>query len=421
MSYRAIPSPSIALLCASLGAGLPSAWASPTGPQVIQGSASVATAGGVTTVTNTPGTVIQWQSFNLAPGETVRFTESGVVNRVPSASAVGGSIQSPGQFFFMNGSVITAPNVSVDLAGLVNSSLKFDALPASAREAGDADVRGGRLLTGGKMFIIGPELSRFSRPGTGVVLAPGTAGELGDVRVPFVRVHVAASASKPLDVESMIARRPQIGIFNALFLPSETRFGQSGPTAIALAVPAPAPAVMPAAPGTQSFHLAAFTAPVEERSMAFAPIPPAPVEERSFAFVAPAAPVEERVLVAMALIPAPVEDRLVAPAPSAPVEERALAALKLIPAPVEERIAKTVVHPQAPVTLARTEERRLEPTFAPVQVASIGSFPVIVISSPERVAPQIDRAPAPAAVTVSTTPQKRLQFLTDRRGGLFFM
>jgi hypothetical protein len=152
------------------------------------------------------------------------------------------------------------------------------------------------------------------------------------------------------------------------------------------------------------------------------PLIPAPVEDREIA-LAPAAPVEERVLVAFKLVPAPVEEREVALVPAAPVEERILVAMKLIPAPVEDRVATPVARAPEAVVVAKVEERRAEPAFAPVQVASVSSFPVIVIDTPARIAPDIARAQQPAAIKVSTeaAPKKQLQFITDRRGGLFFM
>ncbi|HZW19895.1 hypothetical protein, partial [Noviherbaspirillum sp.] len=45
------------------------AVANPLGPQVVSGQASFLNQGNVLSVTNTPGTIINWQSFSINPGE----------------------------------------------------------------------------------------------------------------------------------------------------------------------------------------------------------------------------------------------------------------------------------------------------------------------------------------------------------------
>src|SRR5687768_13457338 len=66
------------------------AAANPTGHQVAAGSASVQAAGKTLTITNTPGTILNWQSFSIAPGELTRFVQqsaaSAVLNRVVAAN-----------------------------------------------------------------------------------------------------------------------------------------------------------------------------------------------------------------------------------------------------------------------------------------------------------------------------------------------
>ena len=57
-----------------LGAGFTShAHANPSAPIVNNGSASFHTQGKTLTVTNTPGAIINWQSFSISAGETTRF------------------------------------------------------------------------------------------------------------------------------------------------------------------------------------------------------------------------------------------------------------------------------------------------------------------------------------------------------------
>ena len=62
------------------------AWANPTAPQVVNGSASFNQAGKLLTVTNSPGAIINWNTFSIGAGESTRFNQasaaSSVLNRV---------------------------------------------------------------------------------------------------------------------------------------------------------------------------------------------------------------------------------------------------------------------------------------------------------------------------------------------------
>ena len=48
------------------------AIANPQTPQVVNGQASIVQSGGALTITNTPGTIINWQGFSIGAGETTR-------------------------------------------------------------------------------------------------------------------------------------------------------------------------------------------------------------------------------------------------------------------------------------------------------------------------------------------------------------
>ena len=62
------------------------AVANPTGGVVTAGQATFSTQGKVFTVTNTPGTIINWQGFSIASGERtwVRWTSSSTPPPRPS-------------------------------------------------------------------------------------------------------------------------------------------------------------------------------------------------------------------------------------------------------------------------------------------------------------------------------------------------
>ncbi|MBI5430942.1 MAG: hypothetical protein HY938_10880, partial [Nitrosomonadales bacterium] len=73
----------VALLLACLAQ---SARANPVDASVISGQASFASSGNTLTVTNTPGTILNWQSFSIGANETTQFIQqsasSAVLNRV---------------------------------------------------------------------------------------------------------------------------------------------------------------------------------------------------------------------------------------------------------------------------------------------------------------------------------------------------
>ena len=94
----------VSLACLPL-AGL---YANPDGGVVVNGSASFSQQGNTLNITNTPGTIINWQQFSIQSGETTRFiqqsTDSAVLNRVvgQDPSQILGQLQSNGRVFLIN-------------------------------------------------------------------------------------------------------------------------------------------------------------------------------------------------------------------------------------------------------------------------------------------------------------------------------
>ena len=167
------------------------ALALPTGPQVAAGAAQFANpAANALQITNTPGAVINWQSFSIAPNELVRFVQqsaaSAVLNRVtgPQMSEILGRLQSNGRVFLVNpNGILIGPGAVVDVAGLVASTL-----PLSDRDFLDGRLRfsgqGGSILTpgvvrggpGGSVLLVGPDIRNegvIEAPGGNITLAAG--------------------------------------------------------------------------------------------------------------------------------------------------------------------------------------------------------------------------------------------------------
>jgi len=322
---------------------------------------------------------------------------------------------------------------SMDASAPVAGVGEKDRLSDSTFRRGDATVRNGQVLNNGRVFLIGAERSTLGKAGS-ILLAPGRAAELGDLRVPFVRVYVAAPTGNALDLDRLVSQRPAIGMFNALFTPVPVRRGDSGATAIA-AVPVTerSVALLPIPPAqVEDRVLTAYAAPVEERSGNLTLIPPALVEDRSFiAFIVP---VKERSALLAAIPPASVEDRSFA-AFAAPVEEKRIASRALVPAPIEERTPVQIARvemkqmpaveigkpvPGAAIEAALVAAKKIPtPKAGLVQVAL--STPVVVVAVREGAVVPVSGDPAAAPVRLAAVQKRLPSIMIDRKGAFFFM
>ncbi|MCY7307868.1 MAG: filamentous hemagglutinin N-terminal domain-containing protein, partial [Rhodoferax sp.] len=191
----------VAALSAIYGAAPQLVQANPTGAQVVNGQAVLQTQGNKLTVTNTPGAIINWQSFSIGAGETTYFHQqsaaSAVLNRVqaqnPSLqSRIDGTLGSNGRVFLINpnGIVFGAGSV-IDTQGFVASTLSMrdDDFKAGklkfARQGAAADLLAqGRITSGnGDVYLVAPNISVdgkavISTQGGNVVLAAGEMVEI---------------------------------------------------------------------------------------------------------------------------------------------------------------------------------------------------------------------------------------------------
>ena len=108
------------------------ASANPSGGVVTHGTASFNQQGSTLNITNSPGTIIDWQKFSIESNETTRFiqqsVDSSVLNRVVSQdpSKILGSLQSNGRVFIINpNGILFGQNSIIDVNGLVASSLNM--------------------------------------------------------------------------------------------------------------------------------------------------------------------------------------------------------------------------------------------------------------------------------------------------------
>src|SRR5438105_11473965 len=168
-------------------------FANPTGPQIVSGAVSMQRPDARTlNVTNSPGSIINWQGFSIGAGEVTRFIQqsssSAVLNRVVGAdiSQISGQLLSNGRVFLINpAGIVIGGGAIVDTAGFVASTLSMqnaDFLAGKLKFQGDATsgsmVNQGLIRTsyGGNVVLVAPHIENsglIQTPGGELILAAG--------------------------------------------------------------------------------------------------------------------------------------------------------------------------------------------------------------------------------------------------------
>jgi len=235
--------PAAVAVALCLGSGM--AAANPTGPAVVNGQVTINQAGNLLSVTNSPNSVINWQSFSIGANEITRFTQqsaaSAVLNRVTGTagridpSVILGAMQSNGRVFLLNPSgIVFGAGAQVDVAGLVASSLNLS----------NADFLGGRLrftevagagavmnqgaihaASGGQVYLVGPAVTNsgvITSPRGEVILAAGNSVELVNPGTPNLRVEITAPGNEAKNLGDIVAEAGRVGIYAGLINHSGT-------------------------------------------------------------------------------------------------------------------------------------------------------------------------------------------------------
>ena len=177
------------------------ATANPTGMTVQSGSANATSSGSQLTVTTTSqNTFLNWQSFNIAAGETTTFQEPSTtsivwnqINNNANPSQIYGGLQANGVVVLLNSSgFYFGPNSFVSAAGLVVStanyippqnsggSWEFNGPPPLASIVNYGQIKIGN---GGSAFLIADKIENhgdIEAPGGSVGLAAGQTVLLSD-------------------------------------------------------------------------------------------------------------------------------------------------------------------------------------------------------------------------------------------------
>jgi filamentous hemagglutinin family protein len=219
------------LLAACFGVAV----AAPTGQQVVAGQATFSQQGNVFSITNTPGTIINWQGFSINAGEVTRFiqqsSDSAVLNRIvgQDPSRILGALQSNGKVFVINpNGILFGRDSRVDVNGLVASTLNLsnaDFLAGKKNFTAGAvagEVRNEGAITtpaGGQVFLVAPNVTNtgiITSPKGDVVLAAGHSVQLVDSREPDLNVVVSAPADQAINLGQVVSQGGRIGIYGAL-------------------------------------------------------------------------------------------------------------------------------------------------------------------------------------------------------------
>ncbi len=211
------------------------AQANPTGGTVANGSASFATSGSTLTVTNTPGTIINWQGFSIGSNEITKFAQqsasSTVLNRVVGndPSNILGKLSSNGRVFLVNpNGILFGASAIVDVAGLVASTLNlsdadfiagnnhFTAVPGAANISNAGSIT---AQDNGQIYLIAPNVENsgvITAPNGEILLAAGASVDLVNSNDPNLRVNITAPAGDATNVGKLIASSGSLGLFGSV-------------------------------------------------------------------------------------------------------------------------------------------------------------------------------------------------------------
>lgn len=212
-----------------------SVFANPVGPSGLQGISDIQGLGTsqVTINQSAHRAILNWQQFNIRPGEVTRFVQpsatSLALNRIHdlSPSQIFGSLQANGSVILLNpNGVLFGPNAQVNVNGLIASSLnmsdqdflngidRFDgsAIAGAVKNAGTIETP-----AGGFVYLLAPNVENsgvIRTPEGHITLAAGTTAYLSDS--PDGRgflVEVTAPEGEALNMKDLVADGGRINLY----------------------------------------------------------------------------------------------------------------------------------------------------------------------------------------------------------------
>ncbi|MGH6690304.1 MAG: beta strand repeat-containing protein, partial [Gammaproteobacteria bacterium] len=241
--HLAVRLPRIKLISAAVASCFVShlALANPTGPTIVNGQVTFNQQGNLLQITNSPNSIINWQSFSIGTNEITRFLQqsssSAVLNRVTTQnpSSILGALQSNGRVLLINpNGILFGAGAQIDVAGLVASTLKLsdtDFLAGRLRFTDGAGagsvVNQGSInsATGGHVYLVGPAVTNggvITSPKGEVILAAGNSVELVNPGTPNLRVEITAPDNQAINLGQIVADSGRVGIYAGLINQSGT-------------------------------------------------------------------------------------------------------------------------------------------------------------------------------------------------------
>jgi filamentous hemagglutinin family protein len=189
----------------------------PTGGTVAAGSATIASGSNATTIKqNSQSAVLNWDSFNIAAGKSVRFDQPGkssvALNRVTGgdASTILGNLSANGKVFLVNpNGVLFGKGSQVSVGGLVASTLNIS----------DADFMAGRYAFSGTSTAAVLNQGTIVAADQGyVALLGANVGNTGVIKARLGTVALAAGQGITMDVagDGLLNITIDTGAMNAL-------------------------------------------------------------------------------------------------------------------------------------------------------------------------------------------------------------
>ncbi|OUR63615.1 hypothetical protein A9Q79_09755 [Methylophaga sp. 42_25_T18] len=207
--------------------------ANPQGAEVVHGQVEISSpSANVLSITNSPGAVINWQSFGISPNEITQFIQQGshsaILNRVigQDPSQIMGQLLSNGKVFLINpNGIVFGPNSVVDTAGLIASSLNLtdqDFLNGNMQFDGSAQNGAiqsqGYIKAGlnGDVYLIAPNIENsgiIETQGGQIILAAGEKLTLASFDTENIVFEVQASTNEVTNLGNMITYGGAASIF----------------------------------------------------------------------------------------------------------------------------------------------------------------------------------------------------------------
>ena len=195
----------------------PFAQAGPVGGQVVSGAGNVAQAGATTTITQTSQNLaLNWQSFNVAPQETVNFvqpTASAIaVNRIfdTSGSQILGHLNANGQVYLVNpNGILFGAGAQVNVGGLVASTLDLHDASLSGNARAFSGTGTGSIVNQGTIN---------AASGGYVALLGNTVSNQGSITAPLGTIALGAGSAATLNFNgnSLVTMQVDQGVLNSL-------------------------------------------------------------------------------------------------------------------------------------------------------------------------------------------------------------